>query len=59
MRLAADANVLLSSVLGGQAKRIIEHPKIAEILTTEVTLAEVQEYAAALARKSVFRLTLS
>jgi predicted nucleic acid-binding protein len=51
VRLAADANVLLSALIGGNAKRVLRHPSIEEILTTEVTLAEVQEYAGQLARK--------
>lgn len=51
MRLAADANVLLSALIGGQAKRVLRHPSIEEVLTTEITLAEVQEYAGQLARK--------
>jgi predicted nucleic acid-binding protein len=51
VKLAADANVLLSALLGGQAARVLRHPAIDEILTTEATLAEVQEYAGHLARK--------
>ena len=51
MRLAADANVLLSAVIGGRAKLILEHPKVEEVLTTEPTLAEVEEYALVLAKK--------
>ena len=51
MKLAADANVLLSAVLGGRAKVALTHPKIESIFTTEVTLSEVEEYAAVLARK--------
>jgi predicted nucleic acid-binding protein len=51
VKLAADANVLLSAVIGGQAMRVLRHPAIEEILTTEFTLAEVQEYAGQLARK--------
>lgn len=56
MKLVADANVLLSAALGGRARILLEHPAITEILTTEVTLAEVQEYAAQLAVKK--RLSL-
>lgn len=41
MRLAADANVLLSASIGGQAKRVLRHPSI----ETEVTLAEVHAAA--------------
>ena len=31
MKLAADANVLLSALIGGQAMRVLRHPVIAEI----------------------------
>lgn len=51
MRLAADANVLLSAVLGGRAKLILTHSAVVEVLTTAQTLGEVHEYAATLARK--------
>lgn len=51
MKLAADANVLLSALIGGQATRVLKHPAVEEILTTGATLAEVHEYAAKLAHK--------
>ncbi|MGB8886797.1 MAG: PIN domain-containing protein [Candidatus Korobacteraceae bacterium] len=51
MKLVADANVLLSAVLGGRARVVLTHPAIESIFTTEVTLAEVEEYAIVLARK--------
>jgi predicted nucleic acid-binding protein len=51
VKLAADANVLLSALIGGQAVRVLRHTAIEEILTTEATLAEVQEYATQLAQK--------
>ena len=51
MKLAADANVLLSAVLGGRAKLVLSHPEIEGIFTTEVTLSEVEEYVIVLARK--------
>jgi predicted nucleic acid-binding protein len=51
VRLVADANVLLAAVLGGRAKAVLKHPEIEEVLTAEVTLAEVQEYAVILARR--------
>jgi predicted nucleic acid-binding protein len=51
VKLAADANVLLSALIGGQAARVFRHPKVEEILTTEFTLSEVQEYAGILARR--------
>jgi len=59
MRLAADANVLLAAVLGGRARLILESSKIEEILTAEATIAEVQEYAAILARKKRLSLDLA
>jgi predicted nucleic acid-binding protein len=51
VRLAADANVLLSAVLGGRARLILENPQVDEILTVEQIMAEVEEYAGVLARK--------
>ena len=51
MRLAADANVLLSAVLGGRARLILECPQVDEVLTVEQIMAEVEEYAVFLARK--------
>lgn len=51
VRLAADANVLLAAVIGGRARLLLRHPEIQEILTTESTFAEVEEYAPFLARK--------
>ena len=51
MKLVADANVLLAALLGGRAKVALQHPEVEELLTTEATLAEVQEYAVILAKK--------
>lgn len=51
MKLAAGANVLLSALIGGQAARVFRHPTVEEVLTTEFTLSEVQEYAGILARR--------
>ena len=51
MKLVADANVLLSAVLGGRASQVMGHSDIEEIFTTAVTFAEVQEYAVILAHK--------
>ncbi len=51
VKLVADANVLLSAVLGGRARIVLTHPKIESIFTTEVTFSEVEEYALVLARK--------
>jgi predicted nucleic acid-binding protein len=51
VRLAADANVLLSAVLGGRARLILDHPQVQEVFTAEPIIAEVEEYAGLLARK--------
>ena len=51
MRLVADANVLLSAVIGGRAKAVLEHPSVSEVFAAEATLAEVPEYAAQLAAR--------
>jgi predicted nucleic acid-binding protein len=51
VRLAADANLLLSAVLGGRVRLILESPQVDEILTVEQIMAEVEEYAGFLARK--------
>ncbi|HKF46880.1 MAG TPA: PIN domain-containing protein [Terracidiphilus sp.] len=51
MKLAADANVLLSAVIGGRARLAITHPQVEELLTTATVYAEVEEYALELGRK--------
>jgi predicted nucleic acid-binding protein len=51
VKLAADANVLLSALIGGRAKLILSHPQIHEIFTTEHAFAEVEEYAPVLSRQ--------
>jgi predicted nucleic acid-binding protein len=51
VRLAADANVLLSAVVGGRARVILTHPGVEGVVTTASTIAEVQEYLSLLARK--------
>lgn len=53
MRIVAGANVLLSAVLGGRARLILQHSSVTEVLTAEPTLGEVQEYAGVLARKKL------
>lgn len=55
VRLAADANVLLSALIGGRARLILSHPRVEQLLTTEPTMAEVEEYAVLLARKRRLR----
>lgn len=51
MKLIADANVLLSAVLGGRAARVLTHPQIEEVLTPQLVFEEVEEYALILAGK--------
>jgi predicted nucleic acid-binding protein len=51
VKLAADADVPLSALIGGPAARVLRHPAIEEIPTTQATLAEVREYAGLLARR--------
>ena len=51
MKIAADANALLSAVIGGRARLVLDHPEIEEVVTTEATFAEVREYAVQLGRK--------
>lgn len=51
MKLVADANVLLSAVLGGRAKLVLTHPAVESIYTAESTFREVEEYAGVLAVK--------
>ena len=51
VRVAADANVLLSAILGGRPRLILEDSQVQEIFTTENTIAEVREYAVVLAKK--------
>lgn len=58
MKIAADANVLLSAVIGGRAKLVLSHSEVEEILTTEATLAEVQEYAGQIAARRGIPLSL-
>ena len=58
MRLAADANVLLSAILGGRAKLILEHERVEEVVTAEPTFEEVQQYENHLARKKRLSLDL-
>jgi predicted nucleic acid-binding protein len=50
VRLVVDGNVLLAAVLGGRTKTILQHPAMQALFTTEVTMAEVQEYAVVLAK---------
>jgi predicted nucleic acid-binding protein len=51
LKLAEDANVLLSAVIGGRARLVLSHPDVKEVVTTETVFAEVEEYAAILGHK--------
>jgi len=50
VKLVADANVLISAVLGGRAALVLNHPTVEDVVTTSATFGEVQEYATVLAR---------
>lgn len=56
MRLVADANVLLSAVLGGAAARVLRHPRVAAVMAAAPVLDEVHEYAVVLARERGLKL---
>jgi predicted nucleic acid-binding protein len=51
VRLVADANVLLSALIGGRAHVVLTHPSVREVHAAAATLDEVHEYVPALARK--------
>lgn len=51
MRLVADANVLLSALVGGRASIVLTHKSVEQVFAAAATLDEVHEYAGALARK--------
>lgn len=51
VKLVADANALLSAVIGGRARLVLRHPEIQSVLTTQSTMDEVRQYALVLARK--------
>jgi predicted nucleic acid-binding protein len=50
-RVAADANVLLSAAVGRAARKVFEGGFDVEVVTTDVTLAEVEEYLPVIAAK--------
>jgi predicted nucleic acid-binding protein len=51
VRLVADANVLLSAVLGGAAARVLRHSRVEAVMAAAPALDEVHEYAVVLARE--------
>ncbi len=51
MRLVADANVLLSALIGGRAQLALTHPSVEAVYAAAATLSEVQEYVSTVARR--------
>jgi predicted nucleic acid-binding protein len=56
VQLVADANVLLSAVIGGLAKLALQHPDIEAVYAPVFALDEVHEYLGVLAEKKRLRL---
>ena len=56
MRLVADANVLLSSVIGGRAALALRHDKVEQVFTPAAAYDEVFEYLPSLAKKKRLEL---
>ena len=56
MQLVADANVLLSAVIGGRAALVFRHEQIEHVFTPAAAYDEVFEYLAPLAKKKRLQL---
>ena len=56
MQFVADANVLLSAVIGGRAALVLRHPDVEEVFTPSAAYDEVFEYLGPLAKKKRLRL---
>ena len=56
MRLVADANVLLSAVIGGRAALALRHDKVEQVFTPATAYDEVFEYVPSLAKKKRLEL---
>ena len=56
MQLVADANVVLSAVIGGRAALVLSHETVEQVFTTTTVYDEVFEYFAPLAKKKRLRL---
>lgn len=56
MQLVADANVLLSAVIGGRAALALRHEKVEQVFTPAVAYDEVFEYLPSLAKKKRLEL---
>ena len=50
MQLVADANVLLSAVIGGRAALALRHDKVEQVFTPAAAYDEVFEYLPSLAK---------
>lgn len=49
LRLAADANVLLSALIGGRARVVFGASEVQQVLTTQSVIDEVREFLPVLA----------
>jgi predicted nucleic acid-binding protein len=56
VQLVADANVLLSAVIGGRAKLVLGHPDVKTVSAPVFALDEVHKYLPMLAEKRRLRL---
>lgn len=56
MQLVADANVLLSAVIGGRAALVLGHDQVEQVFTPATAYDEVFEYLGPLAKKKRLRL---
>jgi predicted nucleic acid-binding protein len=56
VQLVGDANVLLSAVIGGRARLILQHPEVEAVFTPAAAMDEVYEYLPSLARKKRLHL---
>jgi predicted nucleic acid-binding protein len=56
VRLVADANVLLSAVIGGRAGLALRHDKIEQVFTPAAAYDELFEYLPSLAKKKRLEL---
>jgi predicted nucleic acid-binding protein len=56
VQLVADANVLLSAVIGGRASLALQHPDVEAVYAPAFALDEVHEYLGVLAEKKRLKL---
>jgi predicted nucleic acid-binding protein len=56
VQLVADANVLLSAVIGGRAALALRHDKVEQVLTPAAAFDEVLEYLPSLGKKKRLEL---